>query len=323
MSPDNTVGPTDAARLQDIIEVVIAIASNDFTRRAFVGDGQHELDGLASGVNMLAEEVARQFHRQREFHQQLAQAERLAAIGRIATSVAHEVNNPAAVIAANLAALDRFFDTVQPWQPPSATDLAEARAITRDSLEGVQRIASIMRDLQAAGRSADTTTESTPPSRDVAPIARAEGTQVPVATVPGRARVLLIDDEPLLLSALKRLLMTDFDLGTAGGGAEAIALLEQDDAWDGVLCDLTMPLVDGPAVHAWVEANRPALEPRLLFFSGGAFTERGERFAARIGERLLRKPLRTADVRAALGRVLARQTEPTVARNTAPSPSRV
>ena len=32
---------------------------------------------------------------------------------------------------------------------------------------------------------------------------------------------VLIDDEPLLLSALKRLLMTDFELGTAGGGAEA------------------------------------------------------------------------------------------------------
>ena len=52
MSPDNTVGPTDAARLQDIIEVVIAIASNDFTRRAFVGDGQHE-DDLGAEVRDL------------------------------------------------------------------------------------------------------------------------------------------------------------------------------------------------------------------------------------------------------------------------------
>ena len=60
MWPDGAGGtPTEAERLRDIIEVVIAIASNDFTRRAFVGDGQHELDGLASGVNMLAEEVAK------------------------------------------------------------------------------------------------------------------------------------------------------------------------------------------------------------------------------------------------------------------------
>ena len=250
---DSRVDPTDAQRLQEIMEVVIAIASNDFTRRASIGDGQHVLDGLASGVNMLAEEVGRQFERQRDVLQRLAQAERLAAIGRVAASVAHEVNNPAAVIAANLSALDRFFDTVQPWQPPSATDIAEARVITRECLDGVQRIASIVRDLQATGQGGDV-----PPGPDqVTPV---PDTGVPAATASMRARVLIIDDETLLLNALTRLLMTDFDLGTATGGEEAIALLERDDAWDGVLCDLTMPMVDGPAVHAWVEANRPALE---------------------------------------------------------------
>lgn len=301
MWPDDSA---DARRLNEIMEVVIAIASNDFSRRASLGDGQHVLDGLAAGVNMLAEEVGRQFERQREVHERLARAERLAAIGRMATSVAHEVNNPAAVIAANLASLDRFFDTVQPWQPPSATDLAEARAITRDCLEGVQRIARIVQDLQDFGRDdGDATTVPATPQEPVP--ADTDAPPAAPATSP-RARVLLIDDEVLLLNALKRLLMTEFDLGTVTGGEEAIALLERDDAWDGVLCDLTMPRVDGPAVHAWVQTNRPRLEPRMLFYSGGAFTERGEQFASRIGDRLLRKPLRTADVRAALGRVLAR-----------------
>ena len=189
MWPDGAGGtPTEAERLRDIIEVVIAIASNDFTRRAFVGDGQHELDGLASGLNMLAEEVARQFDRQRTSHQQLAQAERLAAIGRVAASVAHEVNNPAAVIAANLAALDRFFDTVQPWEPPSATDVAEARAITRDCLEGVQRIAGIMRDLQAAGRGNQPASPDTATAREPLPNTTTDRTPPAVTSVPLRER---------------------------------------------------------------------------------------------------------------------------------------
>jgi signal transduction histidine kinase/CheY-like chemotaxis protein len=73
----------------------------------------------------------------------LHRAEKLAALGQFAAGVAHEVNNPAAVVSANLQYLSEN----------EGLDLSDSgREALRDSLGAMQRIAAIVRQLLDAGR---------------------------------------------------------------------------------------------------------------------------------------------------------------------------
>ncbi len=106
---------------------------------------------------------------------------------------------------------------------------------------------------------------------------------------PKTQRVLLIDDEPKLLRAYKRLLRPHETV--CGDGKFALELLPQDSNFDLVLCDLMMPQVDGPQIYQAIERFAPHLLDRLHFYSGGLFTERMERFVAGLNTPLLEKPI--------------------------------
>jgi signal transduction histidine kinase len=91
--------------------------------------------------------------------------ERLASIGMIAAGIAHEINNPAAFVAANVEMLDsrvrRLFDlatrpgTDAAGRADAEATLAEILEMRADTLEGVSRIVSITRDLKTFGRKED------------------------------------------------------------------------------------------------------------------------------------------------------------------------
>jgi PAS domain S-box-containing protein len=100
--------------------------------------------------------------------------------------------------------------------------------------------------------------------------ARAAGAPAPPKT---SARVLVIDDEPLLLDAVRRLLEAEFEVTAAAGGREAIARLSAGERFDLVLCDLMMPDVSGMDLLARVRASFPEVATRLVFMSGGAVTD--------------------------------------------------
>ena len=75
----------------------------------------------------------------------LHQAEKLAALGQFAAGVAHEVNNPAAVVAGNLKYLVEEIDR-------SSTLPTDARECISDALAATRRIASTARQLLDSGR---------------------------------------------------------------------------------------------------------------------------------------------------------------------------
>ncbi|MFO0596659.1 MAG: ATP-binding protein [Myxococcaceae bacterium] len=156
------------ARLGELVDVLVAIAAHDFGRRAGIGDGSHPLDGLAAGLNMLSEEIANRVAREREFQERLTHNERLMAVGQLAAGVAHEINNPAAFIKANLEVLsdhldhlDRVLGEADVTERARTLEvLADARAIVSDNLEGVARIVEIVRNLRNFSRSGPTRLES-------------------------------------------------------------------------------------------------------------------------------------------------------------------
>ncbi len=118
------------------------------------------------------------------------------------------------------------------------------------------------------------------------------------------ARVLIVDDEPMLLMACSRALSCEFDVVTADGGAAAVALLRSDPNIRAVVCDLQMPGVDGLDVHAAIQDHRPELEDRTLWSTGGATTSTGRAFLMRPDIRSIMKPYSGQALREAVAQLI-------------------
>ena len=114
-------------------------------------------------------------------------------------------------------------------------------------------------------------------------------------SAPGR--VLIIDDDVGVARALSRALR-DHDVVTVASGREALDLLATDAGFDVVFCDLMMPDISGPEVYEQLEKTRPDLCARMVFMSGGAYSERTEEFASTTKCPLVSKPFDTKAVRA-------------------------
>ncbi len=109
-------------------------------------------------------------------------------------------------------------------------------------------------------------------------------------------RILLVDDEPLLLKSYARCLERgrDHEVVSASGGAEALARLRDDEPFDLVFCDLSMPDVDGVEVHRAICEYHPQLAGRFVFLTGGAIDEDTEVYVRRAGVPILNKPVPNA-----------------------------
>jgi PAS domain S-box-containing protein len=108
-----------------------------------------------------------------------------------------------------------------------------------------------------------------------------------------RGRVLIVDDEPLIRSSLARLLRREHDVVEAPGGRAAEAMLTSDESFDVILCDLIMPEMSGMELHTRLASTRPHLVDRMVFMSGGAFTERAAEFL-HAAPRMVEKPVEVA-----------------------------
>lgn len=123
----------------------------------------------------------------------------------------------------------------------------------------------------------------------------------PVSEAPARRwRLLIIDDDAMVLSALRRRLRRRFDVVTVLGGAEALVRLGEDPRFDALVCDLMMPEIDGKSFYDQVCEAHSALADRIVFMSGGAFTPRLRKFAGEVANPVLQKPVTREDLEAAL-----------------------
>jgi two-component system cell cycle sensor histidine kinase/response regulator CckA len=123
--------------------------------------------------------------------------------------------------------------------------------------------------------------------------------------VNNRARILIIDDEPLLGQTLRFAFQDKHDVEVASSGREALDRLASDADFDLVLCDLMMPDVSGEHVFRAVSEHTPGLLPRFVFMTGGAFTERAQEFLAHFPGRQLEKPFNIDEVELLLSELSA------------------
>ena len=119
----------------------------------------------------------------------------------------------------------------------------------------------------------------------------AAATAVPAAAQ--RRRILVVEDEPYLRKAYRRILATRYDVVDAGSGEDGLARL-REEPFDLVLCDLQMPGMSGADLFDKSIAEGVAIERKFLFVTGGAFTPHVKQFAEAHADRCLLKPVEVA-----------------------------
>jgi CheY-like chemotaxis protein/anti-sigma regulatory factor (Ser/Thr protein kinase) len=126
---------------------------------------------------------------------------------------------------------------------------------------------------------------------------------LPALKIPKRLRLLLVDDDPILLKSLRDTLETDGHvIVTASGGEEGIAAFrmsqEKGERFAAVFTDLGMPYVDGRQVAEAVKEVSPTT-PVIMLTGWGRRLEAEGDIPPHV-DKMLAKPPKLREVREAL-----------------------
>jgi CheY-like chemotaxis protein len=125
-------------------------------------------------------------------------------------------------------------------------------------------------------------------------------------------RILIIDDDPLLVRALRDILESDDHLVTSAcGGHEGVEAFEdahrRREAFDMVFSDLGMPYFDGRKVAACIKELSP--ETPVVLLTGWGTRLAAERDIPQSVDRILNKPPRLQDLRTAIADLATAKAE--------------
>lgn len=122
---------------------------------------------------------------------------------------------------------------------------------------------------------------------------------------PRRARVLVIDDEPVLLRGLKRSL-SEHDVLTATSVSQGIQLYISHD-FDIVFCDLMMPDSNGLEFYSHLCQLGPEHASRLVLMTGGVFAERLGCSLSEVSSPCILKPFRAGELERLIHQALSQR----------------
>jgi CheY-like chemotaxis protein len=120
-----------------------------------------------------------------------------------------------------------------------------------------------------------------------------------------RARVLVVDDEPLVGLVIQRAFEDEYDVVLVSSAQSALDLLDRGERFDVLLSDLMMPDMSGMTLHRALVERYPALARRTVFLTGGAYTPESRDFLDATSVEFLEKPFELDTLRALLRRLLA------------------
>lgn len=121
----------------------------------------------------------------------------------------------------------------------------------------------------------------------------AESKPRPLAPVRGRGKILIVDDEPLVLQVTDRVLrQLGYDTALAAQGDEAVSLVAADPTIDCILLDMTMPGLTLHETCAAIASKRSGLP--IVLMTGASRADEAARLSAFGVRALLQKPFELA-----------------------------
>ena len=116
-----------------------------------------------------------------------------------------------------------------------------------------------------------------------------------------RPRILIVDDEPTLLRAMKRSLERDYDVSCAGGGLLALDMVKSAvERFDAIVCDLRMHDMSGQELYAEIMKAAPAAAERMIFLSGEMYSPSARSFLDAVPNARFEKPVDLGELRASI-----------------------
>lgn len=113
-----------------------------------------------------------------------------------------------------------------------------------------------------------------------------------------RSKILMVDDEPVILSILNRALGTHHDCVATTRASEALERLQAGERFDVILCDLMMPGMDGRQLFDEITRLDEKQASRVMFLSGGAYTPGLQAFLSKVPNERIQKPFDVAALKA-------------------------
>jgi len=105
-----------------------------------------------------------------------------------------------------------------------------------------------------------------------------------------RGHIMIVDDDPDIVSAFRRALGRAHELTAVLSGAEAIELLREGGRFDVIFCDLMMPDITGMDLYEVLSKEAPDQADKIVFLTGGAFTARARQFLDEVSNQCIEKP---------------------------------
>ncbi len=104
-------------------------------------------------------------------------------------------------------------------------------------------------------------------------------------------QILVVEDNGDLAASYKQLLeQRGCHVQTVSNGVAALKQIANKDV-DAILCDLSLPLLEGDLFYATVERTKPHLCERFLFVTGMAANPKFQPFISKHQPRVLMKPV--------------------------------
>jgi len=113
----------------------------------------------------------------------------------------------------------------------------------------------------------------------------------------GHGRILVVDDDLLIGTTVRRILAADHDVTVVPDAQQALDRIAQGERFDVILCDLMMPVVTGMEFYNALQDVAQDQAARIVFLTGGAFTANARAFLDQVANPWIEKPFEVDDLR--------------------------